>query len=258
MPARGRRQFLEGTLALAGLGLLSGCGIHPPKAAKAHRIGFLIGSPRSALASRTEAFEQGLRELGYTDGKDIVIEWRSWEGDLDRRRSLVAELVALRVDAIVAGGSTDALAAREATTAIPIIVIVGRAPVEGGLVASLARPGGNITGLATLNPELTGKRLEYLKAIVPGLSRVAVFASPSGTDHAGVKNIIDLAASPLVWAESARMCRRFRRRAVRPPRGFAPRHRGRCRHRGGVAALGRRAGDRAPGAPGGGCGPAPW
>ena len=192
-----RRQFLQGTLALAGSSLLSGCGILPPQAAKVHRVGFLIGSPRSAIAARTEAFQQGLRDLGYTEGKDIVIEWRSWEGVLDRLRALAAELVHLGVDVIVAGGSGDAFAAREATATIPIVVILGGAPVESGLVASLARPGGNITVLASFRPELNGKRLEYLKAIVPGLSRVAVFASPTGADYEEVKKVIDLHAGLL-------------------------------------------------------------
>jgi putative tryptophan/tyrosine transport system substrate-binding protein len=143
---------------------------------KIPRIGYLSPSI-SANRSYFESFRQGLRDLGYVEGKNIVIERRVNEGKLDRNPALAAELVRLKVDLIVAIGSGEIRAAKEATDAIPIIMVRGGDPVGSGFVASLGRPGGNITGLALLRPELSGKRLELLKEIVPKLSRVAVFAS---------------------------------------------------------------------------------
>ena len=165
--------------------------------AKVHRIGYLTGASLSAMAARTESFRQGLRQLGYIEGKNIVIEWRSWEGKQDRQRPFAAELVRLKVDVIVAVGSGDIRAAKEATAAIPIVMVQGGDPVGSGFVASLARPGGNITGLAILRPELSGKRLELLKEIVPKVSRVAVFVSSRSADYALVLKEIEIAARPL-------------------------------------------------------------
>jgi len=121
-----------------------------------------------------EGFRQGLRELGYVEGKNIIIEWRSAEGKPERRNEIAADWARLKVDIIVTGGPTTTSAAKEATTTIPIVMAFDNDPVGNGFVASLARPGGNITGLATLSPELSGKRLELLKEILPKLSRVAV------------------------------------------------------------------------------------
>ncbi len=167
---------------------------HAQQPTKIPRIGFLTGSSISATSARIAAFRQGLRDLGYLEGKNIVIEWRSWEGKRDRQRALAAELVRLKVDVIVAVGSGDTGAAKAATATIPIVMITGGDAVGSGFVASLARPGGNITGLSTLRPELSGKRLELLKEIVPRLSRVAVFASSNAQDHAQVKKELELAA----------------------------------------------------------------
>ena len=128
------------------------------------------------------------------EGKNIVIEWRFYEGNRDRQRAFAAELVRLKVDVIVAVGSSDIRACKEATTIIPIVMIRGGDPVGSGLVTSLARPGGNITGLATLRPELGGKRLELLKETVPRLSHVAVFASSTSADYAQVLKETELAA----------------------------------------------------------------
>jgi len=164
---------------------------------KVPRIGFLTGSALSTTSARTAAFQQGLRELGYVEGKNIVIEWRFWEGKQDRQRALAAELARLKVDVIVAVGAGDIRAAKEATVTIPIVMISGGDAVGSGLVTSLARPGGNVTGLATLRPELSGKRLELLKEVVPGLSRVAVFASSGRGDYAQILKEIDLAAGAL-------------------------------------------------------------
>src|SRR5262249_61566847 len=140
-------------------------------------IGFLYaGSPSGQLA-RAQAFRQGLRELGYVEGKNIVIEYRYAEGKFDRLPDLAADLVRLKVDVIVTSGPRPTRAAKEATVTIPIVMAQDTDPVGSGFVASLARPGGNITGLSTLASELDGKQLDLLKEIIPKLARVAVFGS---------------------------------------------------------------------------------
>ena len=141
---------------------------------KIPRIGYLGGTSYSVNSARVEAFRQGLRELGYADGKNILIEWRFAEGKSDRLPSLAAELVRLKVDVIVAEAPTSTRSAKQATVTIPIVMMFDDDPVGSGFVASLARPGGNITGLSTLSPEISGKQLELLKEIVPKLSRVGV------------------------------------------------------------------------------------
>jgi ABC-type uncharacterized transport system substrate-binding protein len=143
---------------------------------KIPRIGYLIGSSPTANA-RDEAFRQGLRELGYIEGQNLIIEYRYAEGKLDRLPELAAELVRLKVDAIFCTSTPAAQAAKKATTTVPIVSVSGD-PVGLGLVASLARPGGNVTGLANLTSELAGKRLELLKEVVPSVSRVAVLWNP--------------------------------------------------------------------------------
>jgi len=144
---------------------------------KIPQIGFLSTVPRSSIAARTDAFRQGLRELGYVEGKNIIIEWRDAEGKLDRLSERAAELVRLKVDVIVTGGPPSTRAAKEATVTIPIVMAFDNDPVGNGFVANLARPGGNITGLSTYYPETTAKQLELLKEIVPNLSRVAVLGT---------------------------------------------------------------------------------
>ena len=161
---------------------------------KVPRIGYLSVSSPSAMSTRTEAFRQGLRELGYVEGKNIVIEWRSAEGKRDRLPSLAAELVRLKVDIIVTAGPPATRSAKEATVTIPIVFAQDGDPVASGFVASLARPGGNITGLSTLAPELSGKRLELLKEIVPRLSRVAVLGNSTNPANAQVLKETELAA----------------------------------------------------------------
>ena len=157
-------------------------------------IGHLSGGSGSASLARTEAFRQGLRELKYVEGKNINIEWRSAEGKLDRLPALAAELVRLKVDIIVTTGPTPTRAAKEVTTTIPIVMTNDPDPVASGFVASLARPGGNITGLSTLSPELSGKRLELLKEIIPRLTRVAFLATPTVPGHAQLLRETELAA----------------------------------------------------------------
>ena len=156
------------------------------QAAKVARIGFLEASSPSAIAARIEAFRQGLRELGYVEGKNVAIEYRYAEGNFDRLPALAAELVRLNVNVIVTGGPTAIPAAKAATTAIPIVMAFDTDPVGSGFAASLAKPGGNITGLSTLAPELSAKQIELLKEIVPKLARVAVLgtASRPGSAHA--------------------------------------------------------------------------
>src|SRR3989338_8046149 len=141
---------------------------------KVPRIGFLWGSTPDAEKDRLAAFQQGLRDLGYVEGKNILVEYRYAEGKLDRSPSLVAELVQLKVDVIVVTFLPGTRAAKEATKTIPIVIVSFVDPVAAGLVDSLAHPGGNITGLATLARDLSGKRLELLKEVVPKISRVGV------------------------------------------------------------------------------------
>ena len=171
--------------------------LHPADAqqpAKVPRIGYLSVSSPSAMSTRTEAFRQGLRELGYVEGKNIVIEWRSAEGKRDRLPSLAAELVRLKVDVIVTAGPPATRSTKEATVTIPIVMAQDSDPVASGFVASLARPGGNITGLSNLGPELSGKRLELLKEIIPRLSRVAVLGNSTNPANAQVLKETELAA----------------------------------------------------------------
>jgi putative ABC transport system substrate-binding protein len=158
---------------------------------KIPRIGYLSAPPLSASAARNEAFRQGLRELSYVEGKNIVIEWRSAEGKSERLLALAAELVRLKVDVIVTGGGAATRAAKEATSTIPIVTAQDPDPVGNGFVASLARPGGNITGLSTYAPELSGKRLEILRQVVPKLSRVAVLGTSTHPAYAQVLREIE-------------------------------------------------------------------
>ena len=164
---------------------------------KVIRIGFLVASNLSATSARIEAFREGLRQLGYVEGKNFTIEFRFAEGKVDRVPALAAELVNLKVDVIVTGGGTDTRAAKEATKTIPIVMLQDNDPVASGFVASLARPGGNITGLSTLSPELSGKQLELLKEIVPKLSRVTVFGTSTNSGNVEKLKEVELAAGAL-------------------------------------------------------------
>ena len=172
-----RRDFLIAAGALLAAPLAA----EAQQAAKVARIGYL--SNLATSPHLREAFRQGLRDLGYVEGRNAVIEYRDAEGKFERlaelAAQLAAELVALKVDVIFVGGGTRVtLAAMQATKTIPIVFAGVGDPVESGLVTSLARPGGNVTGLSTIAPELIGKRLELLKQAVPGVSRVAVLWRP--------------------------------------------------------------------------------
>ncbi len=161
------------------------------------RIGYLSVLSPSSDSARIEAFRHGLRELDYIEGQNISIERRYAQGKLDQHRDLAGELVRLRVDVIVVGGSTATGAAKGATKKIPIVMAHGSDPVELGFVASLAMPGGNITGLTHLAPELGGKRLELLKDIVPQLTRVAVLTDPAAGGHGPQIKAVEAAAPAL-------------------------------------------------------------
>jgi putative ABC transport system substrate-binding protein len=165
-----RRAFL-GTLGLIAAPLAA----EAQPAAKIFRIGYLATNPTPHFQ---EAFRQGLRDLGYTEGRNLVIEDRNAAGKQERLPALAAELVAVKVDVIVAAGTPAALAIKQVTTTLPVVFTAVADPVTSGLVTSLARPGGNVTGLSVLAPELIGKCLEQLKQAIPAVSRVAVLWQP--------------------------------------------------------------------------------
>jgi putative tryptophan/tyrosine transport system substrate-binding protein len=171
-----RRQVVQGAGAV-GLGLLVGCGRWPwqgPPQAPVHRMGYLgVSSPAGLVF--VEAFKEGLRELGYVEGQNILAEYRLTEQRVDHLSEAANELVRLRADVIVTRAELATFAAKQATDSIPIVFTNVNDPVELGLVASLARPGGNVTGLSTLAALINGKRLELLREAVPTISRVAVF-----------------------------------------------------------------------------------
>jgi putative ABC transport system substrate-binding protein len=148
------------------------------------RIGYISGGSLPALATRVEAFRQGLRDLGYVEGKNIIIEWREAKGNFDRARELAAELVRLKVDVFVSPGPAVTRVLREATSTIPIVMSQDTDPVGSGFALSLARPGRNITGLATLAPEMGGKQMELLKEISSKISRVAIIGNSTNPGDA--------------------------------------------------------------------------
>jgi len=145
---------------------------------KIARIGYIFGSTPAATAQNIEAFRQGMRELGYVEGKTFVLEIRYAEGRAERIAELARELVGLKLDVIVTGGDSAIPAVKRETHTIPIVMVSSSDPVGTGFVASLARPGGNVTGLSNMSPDLGGKRLELLREVVPGLSRVAFLWIP--------------------------------------------------------------------------------
>jgi putative ABC transport system substrate-binding protein len=169
-----RRAFMA---AIAGGLLAAPLATEAQQAAKVARIGYLTTN-LAASPQQREAFLQGLRDLGYIESRNLVIESRSAEGKLERFSALAAELVALKVDVIVAASTPPALAAKQATRTIPVVFAAAADAVASGLVTSLAQPGGNVTGLSFLAPELVGKCLEQLKQAVPEVSRVAVLSHP--------------------------------------------------------------------------------
>jgi putative ABC transport system substrate-binding protein len=169
------------------------------KPAKIRRIGFLsaLSPPPVTSGSNVEAFRQGLETLGWIEGQNIAIEYRWAEGKYDRLPELAAELVRLKVDVIVTNASRAAIAAKDATTTIPIVFDVMGEPVSMGLVASLAQPGGNLTGVSGFGPELSGKQVELLKEVVPQLNRLAVLANLMSVGAAAAIRESEVAAKAL-------------------------------------------------------------
>jgi putative ABC transport system substrate-binding protein len=177
------------------MALVSGGLLAAPRAAEAQQAAKIarIGALNTQGASNPhlgEAFRHGLRDLGYVEGRNVVIEIRDAEGKFERLPALAAELVALKVDVIVVGSTPPALAAKQATKTLPILFVSVADPVASGLVTSLARPGGNATGLSALIPELVGKCLEQLKQAVPGVSRVSVLRQPGALGEHTEKDIL--------------------------------------------------------------------
>ena len=199
MRRRSRRRFLQGSLALASFGLLSGCGLLPPRAeqpGRVARIGWLSLGSRETRAESLATFEQGLREHGYVAGENLAIEYRFAE-DKYQFPELVAELLSLRVEVLVSSDANALNAARLASATLPIVMVGINDPVERGFVASLERPGGNITGLAGLSRRLGGKRLEMLKAAFPALARVAVLLDPAHPLSVDARASLPVVARPL-------------------------------------------------------------
>lgn len=185
-----RRSFVAGSLGLLGAPLAA-----EAQAGKVARVGYLFS--QAVTPEGLEAFRKGLRELGWTEGQNLVLEIRSAEGDPGRLPALAAELVRLPVDVLVASATPASLAAKHATTTVPIVSVYTLDPVALGLVASLARPGGNITGLSTLSLEYAAKMLELLGRVVPNASRVAVLGDPANPSHAIYWRQLDASARTL-------------------------------------------------------------
>lgn len=177
---RGRRGFLLGAAALAASSLV--------RAQKTTRVGFLGTGSAAGMAPWVDAFRGGLRELGYVEGRNLLLEYRWADGNYSRAAELARELVRLRVDVIVTHGTPGTRAAKEATSTLPIVMATAGDAVLVGLVQSIARPGGNVTGSTFFNPELASKRLELLKQALPGIRRVAVLINP---DNPAMRLVLD-------------------------------------------------------------------
>jgi putative ABC transport system substrate-binding protein len=182
------------TLTLSLLGVPLPADAQP--SAKVARIGYLLGTTQEQ-EPLLEAFLEAMRALGYVEGRNLVMEYRAAEGQYERLPALAAELVRLPVDVLLVVTTPAALAAKQATTTIPIVMLGVGDPVASGLVASLARPGGNVTGVTSLQHELTGKRLELLKAVLPTVSRVAILWNPANPVHAVGVREAEVAAQAL-------------------------------------------------------------
>ncbi len=193
--SRTRRRFLGGGLSAAGLGLLAGCGLLSPRsqqAVRTPRIGYLWAGGQEWA----DAFREGLAELGYVEGSTITVEWRRpADGQVDRLPELAAALVGMPVDVLVASGAGPIRESMRATSTIPIVMAQTGMPMEDGFVASLARPGGNVTGQTSIARELIGKRLEVLRTTLPSVSRVGVIWHPD--NQAGELQIAETAAGRL-------------------------------------------------------------
>ena len=174
-----RRVFIAGAIAVSAVPLAA----EAQQAGKVYRIAFLGASSPALESELVAAFREGLRDLGYIEGQNIVIEYRWAEGHYDRYPAFVAEAVRLKVDVIVTAGTPAALAAKEGTRTLPIVMAAIGDPIAAGVVSSVAHPGGNITGSTSMTPEIDAKRLELLKEVVPGVSRVAVLWNPANPSN---------------------------------------------------------------------------
>jgi putative ABC transport system substrate-binding protein len=182
-----KNQKRAGLSAIACVFVVAGAVAQAQQPEKIPRIGYLAPLSPASESARTGAFNQGLRDLGYIEGKNILVEYRYAEGNIDRLSGFVAELVQLKIDVLVAEGLSAARAAKKLTKMVPIITVTSGDPVAAGIVDSLARPGGNITGLTRLTRDLSGKRLELLKETVPRMSRVGILlATGTGSETAAM------------------------------------------------------------------------
>ena len=194
-----RRRLVQGA-SVAGLGLLAGCGRLPgqtQESTRIPRIGFLVGSSAADAATRVAAFQEGLRALGYVEGETVTVEYRYGGGSSEQLPELAADLVRLPADVLVVQGVSAAFAAQRATSVIPIVLANAGDAVAAGLVASLARPGGNITGLSMMAELLAAKQLELLKETVPSLSEVAVLWNPTNPFNESQLREVEAAARVL-------------------------------------------------------------
>ncbi len=194
-PVTTRREFVG---ALVGGLLVSPLAAEAQQAGRVYRIGFLQTSAPEEQVHLTKALDEGLRELGYVEGRNIVIERRFAGGKQERLPALAAEIVRLKVDVIVTGANPVIAAVKQATATIPVVMAVSRDPVGVGFIASVARPGGNITGLSNdPTPEIVGKYLELLKEAVPGVSRVALVWNPVPPGARTYRDVVERAARKL-------------------------------------------------------------
>ena len=194
-----RRDFVVAVVALLALGVTAApLAAEAQQAGKVYRIGYLSAPTRASVENALQAFLRALRELGWVEGQNLIIEYRWAEGNVERLPDLAAELVRRKVDVIVAPAGSAALAAKNATSSIPIVMIFPSDPVEMGLVASLRRPGGNITGTTfTPGPEIFGKQLQILKETIPRASRVAILSNPADPSFALQMREVEAAARSL-------------------------------------------------------------
>jgi putative ABC transport system substrate-binding protein len=192
-----RREFITALGGAAAYSFAWPCLTWAQQASKSSRIGFMGNSTAALEANLVGPFRDGLRELGYQDGRNIAIEYQWADGNYERFPALIAELLARKVDVIVTAGTPAALAVKKATTSVPVVMVAVGDPIGTGLVSSLAHPGGNLTGLSSIAPELEGKRLELLREIVPKLSHVAVFWNPENPFHVSALNEARVAAQAL-------------------------------------------------------------
>jgi ABC-type uncharacterized transport system substrate-binding protein len=192
-----RREFVIAVGSAAGAAAFSLAVVRAQQTGRLHRVGFLGNSTAALEANLVGPFRNQLHELGYVEGQNLVIEYRWAEGNYDRFPALVAELLAANVEVLVTAGTPATLAVKNATTTVPLVMVAVGDPIGTGIVPSLARPGGNITGLSSIAPDLEGKRLELLKEVIPSLAHVSVFWNPANPFHVGSLKQAQTAAESL-------------------------------------------------------------